>query len=66
MGEANQHLKGHFAVPGAAGFVESHLTDGLATDGHAMGDSDSLTQSYVCVLRLSAAGAVICMLPRWT
>jgi len=66
MGETNQHLRGHFVVPGAAGSIGSHRTRRPMTGGHTVVGIDSLAQRRVYVLRLSAAGDVICMLTKRT
>ena len=64
MGETNQHVRGHFVEAGTAGFIGPHLTDWLVADGHAVVGSDALTQSHVCLLRLSVAGEDPGMLPK--
>ena len=53
-------------MTGAAGSIGSHLTRGPMAGVHTVVGIDSLAQRRVCVLRLSAAGDVICMLPRQT
>jgi nucleoside-diphosphate-sugar epimerase len=64
MGETNQHMRGRFVVTDTAGFIGSPLTDRLATGMHAVVGSDALTQSHICLLRLSVAGKNPGMLPK--
>jgi len=51
-------------VTGATGSIGSHPARGPMAGVHTVVGIDSLAQRRVCVLRLSAAGHVICMLPR--
>ena len=57
-------MRGHFEVTGATGSIGSHPARGPMAGVHTVVGIDSLAQRRVCVLRLSAAGHVICMLPR--
>lgn len=57
-------VRGHFVSAGAAGLIGSHLTDRLPAARHTVVGLDSLVQGPVCVLRLSAPAAGICMLAK--